>query len=66
MFVIIIFNIMKRFCEKIVVLLIRDEVLLLYMYVKFIFFIYMWLEVWVIIYKLKIFVVDECKIYIMF
>lgn len=57
---------MKRFCEKIVVLLIRDEVLLLYMYVKFIFFIYMWLEVWVIIYKLKIFVVDECKIYIMF
>lgn len=66
MFVIIIFNIMKRFCEKIVVLLIRDEVLLLYMYVKFIFFIYMWLEVWVIIYKLKIFVVDDCKIYIMF
>lgn len=66
MFVIIIFNIMKRFCEKIVVLLIRDEVLLLYMYVKFIFFIYMWLEVWVIIYKLKFFVVDECKIYIMF
>lgn len=66
MFVIIIFNIMKRFCEKIVVLLIRDEVLLLYMYVKFIFFIYMWLEVWVIIYKLKIFVVDGCKIYIMF
>lgn len=57
---------MKRFCEKIVVLLIRDEVLLLYMYVKFIFFIYMWLEVWVIIYKLKFFVVDECKIYIMF
>lgn len=57
---------MKRFCEKIVVLLIRDEVLLLYMYVKFIFFIYMWLEVWVIIYKLKIFVVDKCKIYIMF
>lgn len=57
---------MKRFCEKIVVLLIRDEVLLLYMYVKFIFFIYMWLEVWVIIYKLKIFVVDGCKIYIMF
>lgn len=57
---------MKRFCKKIVVLLIRDEVLLLYMYVKFIFFIYMWLEVWVIIYKLKIFVVDECKIYIMF
>lgn len=57
---------MKRFCEKIVVLLIRDEVLLLYMYVKFIFFIYMWLEVWVIIYKLKFFVVDGCKIYIMF
>lgn len=57
---------MKRFCEKIVVLLIRDEVLLLYMYVKFIFFIYMWLEVWVIIYKLKIVVVDGCKIYIMF
>lgn len=57
---------MKRFCEKIVVLLIRDEVLLLYMYVKFIFFIYMWLEVWVIIYKLKNFIVDECKIYIMF
>lgn len=57
---------MKRFCEKIVVLLIRDEVLLLYMYVKFIFFIYMWLEVWVIIYKLKNFVVDGCKIYIMF
>lgn len=57
---------MKRFCEKIVVLLIRDEVLLLYKYVKFIFFIYMWLEVWVIIYKLKIFGVDECKIYIMF
>lgn len=57
---------MKRFCEKIVVLLIRDEVLLLYMYVKFIFFIYMWLEVWVIINKLKNFVVDECKIYIMF
>lgn len=57
---------MKRFCEKIVVLLIRDEVLLLYMYVKFIFFIYMWLEVWVFIYKLKIFVVDGCKIYIMF
>lgn len=57
---------MKRFCEKIVVLLIRDEVLLLYMYVKFIFFIYMWLEVWVIIYKLKIFVVDGCKIYFMF
>lgn len=57
---------MKRFCEKIVVLLIRDEVLLLYMYVKFIFFIYMWLEVWVIINKLNIFVVDECKIYIMF